>query len=128
MLEAETWTDERLVRKMAEMAETEGTDKLLLLSKELFPGHDEPLNREAGWWYDPKERVSYRKCKQCQSAKLTEDYNDTTRGVSRAECKSCEDENAARRKRRDKDLICVYWFSYRNRYKPVWVYISGVAP
>jgi hypothetical protein len=26
------------------------------------------------------------------------------------------------------DLICVYWFSYRNRYKPVWVYISGVAP
>ena len=26
------------------------------------------------------------------------------------------------------DLICVYWFSYRNQYKPVWVYISGVAP
>jgi hypothetical protein len=26
------------------------------------------------------------------------------------------------------DLICVYWFSYRNRYKPVRVYISGVAP
>ena len=26
------------------------------------------------------------------------------------------------------DLICVYWFSYRNRYKPVWVYISGVDP
>jgi hypothetical protein len=58
---AETWTDERLVKKMAEMAETEGTDKLLLLSKELFPGHDEPLNGEAGWWYAPKKRVSYRK-------------------------------------------------------------------
>ena len=28
------------------------------------------------------------------------------------------------------DLICVYWFSHRNRYKPVWarVYILGVAP
>ena len=26
------------------------------------------------------------------------------------------------------DLICVYWFSYRNRYKTVRVYISGVAP
>ena len=46
--EAETWTDERLVRRMAEMAETEDTDKLLLLRKELFPGHDEPLNGEAG--------------------------------------------------------------------------------
>ena len=31
--EAETWTDERLVKRMAEMAETEGTDKLLLLRK-----------------------------------------------------------------------------------------------
>ena len=28
----------------------------------------------------------------------------------------------------DFDLICVYWFSYRNSYKPVRVYISGVAP
>ena len=46
MEEAETWTDKGLVRRMAEMAETEDTDKLLLLrkdSKELFPGHDEPL-------------------------------------------------------------------------------------
>ena len=30
---------------------TGGTDQLLLLSKELFPGHDKPLNREAGWWH-----------------------------------------------------------------------------
>jgi hypothetical protein len=36
---------------------------------------------------------------------LTDDYNFTTRGVSRAECKSCEDENAGRRKRRDKEKI-----------------------
>ena len=100
---AETWTDERLVRKMAGMARTGGTDQLLLLSKELFPGHDEPLNREVGWWYTPKERVSYRKCKHCQSAKLTEDYNFTTRGGSRAECKSCEDENARRRNKRNRE-------------------------
>ena len=81
---AETWTDERLVRKMAGMARTGGTDQLLLPSKELFPGHDEPLNGEAGWWYDPKERVSYRKCKHCHSAKLKEDYNFTKRGNCRA--------------------------------------------
>jgi hypothetical protein len=24
------------------------------------------------------------------------------------------------------DLICVYWFSYRNRFKPFPVYISGL--
>jgi hypothetical protein len=40
--EAEAWADERLVRRMAGMAEAEHTDKLLLLSKEIFPGHDEP--------------------------------------------------------------------------------------
>jgi hypothetical protein len=92
--EAKAWADERLVKKMAEMAEAEDTDKLLLLSKELFPGHDEPLNGEAGWWYAPKERVSYRKCKKCRLAKLTDEYSYTARGVSIAECKSCEDENA----------------------------------
>ena len=32
--EAEAWADEKLVRKMAGMAEAEDTDKLLLLSKE----------------------------------------------------------------------------------------------
>jgi hypothetical protein len=88
-----------------EMAEADDTDKLLLLSKELFPGHDEPLNGEARWWYAPKERVSYRKCKQWRSAKLTDDYRYTTRGVSKAECKSCEDENVGRKNRKDKEMI-----------------------
>ena len=98
---AEAWTEACLVREMVKIAGTENADQLILLSKELFPGHDEPLNGEAGWWYAPKEQVRYRKCKRCLSAKLTEDYNLTSKGESRAECKSCEGENAGRRNKRD---------------------------
>ena len=39
-------------------------------------------------------RRSYRKCKQCRLAKLTDEYSYTARGLSIAECKSCEDKNA----------------------------------
>ena len=98
---AAEWTEARLVKEMVKIAGTENADQLLLLSKELFPGHDEPLNGEAGWWYAPKEQVCYRKCKRCLSAKLTEDYNLTRTGQSRAECKSCEEETAGRRNKRD---------------------------
>ena len=46
---AAEWTEAKLVKEMVKIAGTENADRLLLLSKELFPGHDEPLNGEAGW-------------------------------------------------------------------------------
>ena len=36
---------------------------------------------------------------------MTDEYSYTTMGVSKAECKSCEDENTGRKNRRDKKTI-----------------------